>query len=793
MTRTCCRRTTNPSRANHWLIAAAVLLIACCLPSTVRADQASGVPVEQRNAAEAATQNLAALAARYRRATGPEQAQLLLELESVARERHAMLVAMVTSHPGEVKRLALPPGLAKGLPAEVQAYVESFVELEGELELHYVDYENPELSHIEYRLQTGQGQRLSLHFAEAAPTVMSGTKVRSRGLVFADPDRGPSDGAMVIGSGDNDMDTVAMCCTGSGSEGATAPILSNTFGEQRSVVLLANFADDSANQPWTIQEAHDLVFGTVSDYFMENSFQQTWLSGDVFGWLTLEFDSSSCDFTALTDAAAAAAGNQGIDLTSYDRQIIITPKNVCAFSGIASLGGMPSKTWINGAFELQTISHELGHNLGLRHAHSLDCGDVTLSSDCNHLEYGDTADTMGSPDGVHFNAFHKQRLGWLTDDPAGPIAAVTESGTYTLDAYAPSASAQPKSLRILREVDPATGVRTYFHLTYRGATGFDSPFDARSYILCRGDVTNAVTVHLSTDGDSNSSYLLHMRPQSCFRDRYGYLDWFDPGLVVGDSFTDAVSGVTISTVAVDPAGATVSIDFGQGACVSADPSIAISPVESPWLAPGSSFSYDVTVTNHDNIVCADGNFTLSDVVPEGWIGEFDSSVLTLSPGASNATTLVVTSSASAANGFYDITATAERSGDPNSTASGTASYVVEAALENQPPLAADDSASTAANTPIEIDVLANDMDPDGDPLLVTSVGNGSKGTVNFSAEGLVVYTPAPKAKGNDNFSYSVSDGQDVVSAVVSVSIAKGGGGGGGSNGGGGNGKGKGKR
>ena len=48
-------------------------------------------------------------------------------------------------------------------------------------------------------------------------------------------------------------------------------------------------------------------------------------------------------------------------------------------------------------------------------------------------------------------------------------------------------------------------------------------------------------------------------------------------------------------------------------------------------------------------------------------------------------------------------------------------------MVNQPPVAADDSATTPAGTPVTINVLANDSDPDGDSLNVVSFGQGSSG------------------------------------------------------------------
>ena len=81
-----------------------------------------------------------------------------------------------------------------------------------------------------------------------------------------------------------------------------------------------------------------------------------------------------------------------------------------------------------------------------------------------------------------------------------------------------------------------------------------------------------------------------------------------------------------------------------------------------------------------------------------------------------------------------------------------------------------------------IDVLANDSDPDGDPLRVASVGNPSKGTATINVDGTISYTPGSKARGEDSFSYQASDGTASSSALVTVTISKGGGSGGGGGG-----------
>ena len=93
--------------------------------------------------------------------------------------------------------------------------------------------------------------------------------------------------------------------------------------------------------------------------------------------------------------------------------------------------------------------------------------------------------------------------------------------------------------------------------------------------------------------------------------------------------------------------------------------------------------------------------------------------------------------------------------NPDATGSDAFSYVVDDGAggtdqgdvavtigpASGPPDAADDSATTDEDTPVTIDVLANDSDPDGDPLTITSVTEPSLGTAVVDGDGTIVYTP----------------------------------------------------
>ena len=83
-------------------------------------------------------------------------------------------------------------------------------------------------------------------------------------------------------------------------------------------------------------------------------------------------------------------------------------------------------------------------------------------------------------------------------------------------------------------------------------------------------------------------------------------------------------------------------------------------------------------------------------------------------------------------------------------------------LLNIAPTVNDDSASTDDRTPININVLANDSDVDGDTLTVISV-SASQGRVNINPDGSVLYTPLTGFEGTDVITYEVTDGKQGIS------------------------------
>jgi hypothetical protein len=97
-------------------------------------------------------------------------------------------------------------------------------------------------------------------------------------------------------------------------------------------------------------------------------------------------------------------------------------------------------------------------------------------------------------------------------------------------------------------------------------------------------------------------------------------------------------------------------------------------------------------------------------------------------------------------------------------------YVFPNSNPNRAPTAQADSATTPAGTGVTINVLANDSDPDGDSLTITSFAQPSHGSV-ASVSGGLRYTPTTGYSGADSFNYTISDGRGGSStATVSLTV-----------------------
>lgn len=325
-----------------------------------------------------------------------------------------------------------------------------------------------------------------------------------------------------------------------------------TVGEHPTLVLLVNYSDRPV-QTMTREAAHAMVFGEANDALWEYSYGRFTLTGDVAGWFTVPVASTVCNPQLVAQEADKAATAAGVDLSKYQHKIYLAPGNVCQGTGYNGGITLPTRTNLfNDTIKTENVVHEFGHNLGLSHAQSLDCGAVTLNPDataCDVNSYGDSADVMGNGHLSQFSAAQKEKLGWLTASGTQQVKTVTASGRYRIERLEDGSGI--KALKIAREMEQFSGAMNYYFVEYRQPIGHDAP------LASVGNLTKGVLVHIG--GVNQSTRLLDTTPGS---QSTSGSDIRDGALEAGRSYRDDVANVTISVVSTDTTGATIDVTIG---------------------------------------------------------------------------------------------------------------------------------------------------------------------------------------------------------------------------------------
>lgn len=382
-------------------------------------------------------------------------------------------------------------------------------------------------SSIEYRVLDTGSERLTL-VGEGAEKVRPGARVKVRGTRHG--------GRFVLAS-ENPVTRIS-----GGGENSLTVATSEPSSSRRVAVLVANFEADT-RKPWTRAQVADVVFGTNSAaaYWREVSNDAMSISGDVLGYYTLAVSNTTCDYGGWMEAAKSAAAAAGVDVPGYTNVMLVVPRqSACRWDGLGTIGGR--NTWINGALSVYVTSHELGHNFGVHHSGLLRCKDeagnpVALSSRCKFEEYGDPFDVMGRAP-RHTNNWHRRQLGFLSNLDQ---ETVTSSGTYKMA----TVEIDGGSPRILRVARPGGD---FFYLEWRQTYGVYDAFGRTA------PAVNGVMIRIAPDDGIARSRLIDTVPSTWTRS--------DAPLVIGRTFTDPTTGISVKAVSADSTGATVSITFG---------------------------------------------------------------------------------------------------------------------------------------------------------------------------------------------------------------------------------------
>jgi hypothetical protein len=292
--------------------------------------------------------------------------------------------------------------------------------------------------------------------------------------------------------------------------------------------------------------AETQVGSTDDDWYQEVSYGRLGMSATATPWLTIADPGGGCPIGEIWTGAEAAAAASGYNPAAYDREMFYVPwtAGICpGIAGLAFVGGRIS--WIVGEMDTRVTVHELGHNLGLWHSHSLHCTDasvpVPFSPTCDPFdEYGDLFDAMGHGFyGVgHFNAGQKNLLGWL----AGEVRDVTPRlrGPVRATLTPLEGAGGLKALAI-----HADG--TTFWVEYRTATGVDA------WLSNFPGALSGVLVHIPQPSDtSNGTNLLDMTPNSVN-------GFSDAALPVGSSYTDPSRSFTLTVRSASASGSSLVV------------------------------------------------------------------------------------------------------------------------------------------------------------------------------------------------------------------------------------------
>ena len=506
-----------------------------------------------------------------------------------------------------------------GAPPQQNAAAGPEEDVDGTLEVLVEDHADG--ARIHHFLDTNRG-RMRLRDAagsEQLAGLTTGTRIRARG-------RWAQDGTLELNPGGGSVTTMALAS-------------STTFGQQRVAVIMVNFQDNAA-QPYAWTHAHDVTFNQTNAFVVENSYGQTSLVGDVFGWFTIPMSSGVCDPYQLAALADQAVTNTGANLSTYMRKVYAFPTNACAWQGLGNIGGNPTRAWINGNYFEKVVAHELGHNFGDFHSNAQPCA----SGACTTANYGHDRDTMGAPGVGHFNAYQKERLGWLNYGSSPAIQTVTSSGTFFINSLQTSGTGA-KALKILKAATSSGSV--FYYVEARTQAGFDAGY-APGVLMTTGN---------SANGDS--SLQVDFDPVTA---------GFDPMLDPGQSFADGAAGFTITTLSVETGGAWVRIEYAGQPCTDRAPTVTLSPGGTVTTQPGTPVSYTLTVANSDDASCAASEFSIAMDVPAGFAWTTDRASVSVGPGGSASASIVVTPPMTA-SGTSTLRGQAARTDGPSGTSS----------------------------------------------------------------------------------------------------------------------------
>jgi hypothetical protein len=370
-----------------------------------------------------------------------------------------------------------------------------------------------------------------------------------------------------------------------GSGGAQSGVVQRSTTSSLVLVIMANFNDTAV--PALTQAQAMLTMqtgaGSVANFYSEMSYGQQLLASAITPlWVTMNLSSTStaattCDFGTIGTSADAASTAAGYNPALYNFVVYLFPAlSSCGWNGLAYVGS-PHKSWINGtgSFIPLVIAHEMGHNFGLLHAGSLNCGSASIGGSCSVAEYGDPWDTMGNQRAMHFNAMQKSILTWIS--AAGVKTHNSGTASYTL-----SPLEQGGGSVYAVKIPTSNTNRTYW-LEFRQPIGFDAALSSFP--------NNGAQVRVSSpfewSSGSDDTEIVDMTPATPGT-------FTDSALVVGQTYVDGSTGVSVTVTSATASALTVSVTKGGGSATTTSLTSSSNP---STIGANVTFTASVTGTS----------------------------------------------------------------------------------------------------------------------------------------------------------------------------------------------------